>query len=91
MNRFDPSIGPTAGNARSRLCARDVQVLGDDVTNFRTYIQDFMKTGAANTRNSRSRARFSATSSYFVFLGLGSTMLILYLKNLKSEAAGSIP
>ena len=88
---LDPSLAPTAGNADHAYARADVQVLGDDVTNFRTYIKIPEVWRRKHEEFPLSRTVFSYVIPTLFFLGLGSTMLILYLKNLKSEAAGSIP
>ena len=69
----------------------DVQLLGDEVTNYRTYIKIPEDWRRKHAEFSLSRTVFSYVIPTLFFLGLGATMLILYLKNLKSEAARSIP
>ena len=81
-----------AAAAADHACARiEIQVLGDEVTNYRTYI----KIPDAWRREHGERSLVRAVVSFGVptlfFVGLGLTALILFLKNLKSEAASSIP
>src|SRR3989454_2202612 len=88
---LDPSSASTAGKADHAYARADVEVLGDDVTNFRTYIKIHEDWRRKHEEFSLSRTIFSYVIPTLFFLGLGFTMLILYLKNLKSEAARSIP
>jgi len=88
---LDPSSVSTAGSADHAYARVDVQVLGDEVTNYRTYIKIPEDWRRKHEEFSLSRTIFSYVIPTLFFLGLGSTMLILYLKNLKSEAARSIP
>jgi len=57
-----------------------VQVLGDEVTNYRTYIEIPEDWRRKHEEFSLSRTVFSYVIPTLFFLGLGSTMLILYLK-----------
>jgi len=88
---LDPSSVSTAGNNDHAYARVDVQVLGNEVTNFRTYIKISEDWHRKHEEFSLSRTVFSYVIPTLFFLGLGSTILILYLKNLKSEAARSIP
>jgi hypothetical protein len=88
---LDPSSVSTAGNADHAYKRVDVQLLGDEVTNYRTYIKIPEDWRRKHEEFSLSRTIFSYVIPTLFFLGLGSTILILYLKNLKSEAARSIP
>lgn len=69
----------------------ELQVLGDEVTNYRTYIKipDAWRREHAERSLVRAVVSFGVPALFFV--GLGLTALILFLKNLKSEAARSIP
>ena len=88
---LDPSSALTAGNIDHAYARMDVQLLGDEVTNYRTYIKIPEDWRRKHDEFSLSRTIFSYVIPILFFLGLGATMLILYLKNLKSEAARSIP
>jgi membrane protease YdiL (CAAX protease family) len=88
---LDASSSSTAGNNDHAHARVDVQVLGDEVTNYRAYIKIPEDWRRKHEEFSFSRTIFSYVIPTLFFLGLGSTMLILYLKNLKSEAARSIP
>ena len=69
----------------------ELNVLGDEVTNYRTYI----KIPDDWRRKQEERTSVRVVLGYGIptlfFGGLGLTAFILYLKNLKSEAASSIP
>lgn len=88
---LDPSSASIAGNTDHAYARADVQVLGDEVTNYRTYIKIPEDWRRKHAEFSLSRTVFSYVIPTLFFLGLGAAMLILYLKNLKSEAARSIP
>jgi hypothetical protein len=69
----------------------DVQVLGDEVTNYRTYVKIPDEWRRKQEEGSLFRTIFSYGIRVLFFGGLGLTALILFLKNLRSEAARSIP
>lgn len=86
---LDPgSPGGPGDHAYARI---ELQVLGDEVTNYRTYI----KIPDAWRREHAERSLLRAVVSFGVptlfFVGLSLTALLLFLKNLKSQAASSIP
>ncbi|HYT21449.1 MAG TPA: CPBP family intramembrane glutamic endopeptidase [Candidatus Polarisedimenticolia bacterium] len=82
------SSASTGDHAHARM---DVQVLGDEVTNYRTYIKIPDDWRRKQEELSLFRAVFSYVIPILYFTGLGLTALIVFLKNLKSEAARSIP
>jgi len=69
----------------------EVQVLGDEVTNYRTYVKIPDHWRRKQEEGSLFRTIFSYGVRLVFFGGLGLTALILFLKNLRSEAARSIP
>ena len=69
----------------------EVQVLGDEVTNYRTYIKIPDEWRRKQEERTLGRVLLSYGVPAFFLLGLGLTALILLLKNLKSSAASSIP
>jgi hypothetical protein len=82
----------SASDAPDHAHARtDLQILGDEVTNYRTYI----KIPDGWRRKQRELTLFRAVLSYGIpvlFLGgLGLTELIVFLSNLRSDAARAIP
>ncbi|HEY6267087.1 MAG TPA: type II CAAX endopeptidase family protein [Candidatus Acidoferrum sp.] len=82
MSVYDPN------SAHARI---DVQVLGDEATNYRTYV----KIPDDWRRKQEELTLFRTVYAYVIpilfFAGLGLTALTIFLKNLKSEAARSIP
>ena len=90
---LDDARAPTAPERLSpdHAYARiEVQVLGNEVTNFRTFIKIPDAWRRAQQERSLPRALYSIGRSLF-FVGLSLTMLILFLKRLRSEAASTIP
>ena len=88
---LDPSSAATADPADHAYARVDVQVLGDEATNYRTYVKIPEDWRRKHEEFSLSRTILSYVIPTLFFLGLGFTVLILFLKNLKSEAARSIP
>jgi membrane protease YdiL (CAAX protease family) len=88
---LDLSSPSTASNTDHAYARVYLQVLGDEVTNYDAYVKIPEDWRRKHEEFSLSRTIFSYVIPTLFFLGLGSTMLILYLRNLKSEAARSIP
>jgi membrane protease YdiL (CAAX protease family) len=82
------SSSNTKDHAHARI---DVQVLGDEVTNYRTYIKIPDDWRRKQEEFSLPRTVLTYVIPILFFTGLGLTALIIFLKNLKSEAARSIP
>jgi Type II CAAX prenyl endopeptidase Rce1-like len=82
------SSANTNDHAHARI---DVQVLGDEVTNYRTYIKIPDDWRRKQEELSLFRTVFTYVIPVLFFVGLGLTALVILLKNLKSEAARSIP
>jgi hypothetical protein len=79
-------------DAKDHAHARiDVQVLGDEVTNYRTYIKIPDDWRRKQEEFSLFRTFCTYVIPFVFFAGLGLTALIVWLKNLKSDAARSIP
>ena len=86
------SSSSSSAKADDHAYARvDVQVLGDEVANYRTYIKIPDDWRRKQGELSLFRAVFSYVIPILFFFGLGLTALIVFLINLKSEAARSIP
>ena len=86
---LDPGASGASGDhAYARI---ELQVLGEEITNYRTYIKIPDAWRRAHGERSLVRALLSFGVPMLFFVGLGLTGLILFLKNLKSETAGSIP
>ncbi len=69
----------------------DVQVLGDEVTNYRTYIKIPDDWRRKQEEGSLFRTILNYGVRLLFFGGLGLTALILFLMNLRSETARAIP
>jgi hypothetical protein len=80
--------GGTEDHAHARM---EVQVLGDEVTNYRTYVKIPDDWRRKQEEGSLFRTVFSYVLPILFFGSLGLTALIVFLKNLKSGQARSIP
>ncbi len=78
----------TADHAYARI---DVQVLGDEVANYRTYVKipDEWVRKQKELTPARTIVNYGVPGLFFG--GLGITGLIIFLKNLKSDTARAIP
>jgi hypothetical protein len=86
--------GATAGKTDANDLAHariEEQVLGDEVTNYRTYIKIPEEWARNSDKVTLGRVALSYGLKGFVFLGVGLTALVLFLLRLKSEAARKIP
>ncbi len=85
--------GPaSASNAADHAYARiDVLVLGDEVTNYRTYIKVPDEWVRKQKEVTPSRTIVNLGIPGLLFGGLAITALIVFLKNFKSEEARAIP
>ena len=81
-------VSATDDHAHARV---ELQVLGDEVTNYRTYIKIPDDWRRKHEERTLARAAINYGVPALVFVGLGLTALILFLKNLRSEAVNSIP
>jgi hypothetical protein len=82
------AVSSTADHAYARI---EIQVLGDEVTNYRTYIKipDEWVRKQQELTPSRTIVNYGIPGLFFG--GLGVTALIVFLKNFRSEAARAIP
>jgi membrane protease YdiL (CAAX protease family) len=78
----------TGDHAYARI---DIQVLGDEVANYRTYIKIPDEWVRKQKELTPARTIINYGIPGLFFGGLGITGLIIFLKNLKSDAARSIP
>ena len=84
-----PSSPAGAGDhAHARI---EVQVLGDEVTNYRTYVKIPDDWRRKQEEGSLFRTILNYGVRVLFFGGLGLTALILFLRNLRSEHARAIP
>jgi Type II CAAX prenyl endopeptidase Rce1-like len=88
---LDPGPAPASSSSDRAHARIEVQVLGDEVTNYRTYVKvpDDWRRKQEEFSLPRTILTYLIPILYFVALGL--TALIALLKNLKSEAARAIP
>ncbi len=88
---LDPAQGSPA-DSHDRAHARvELQVLGDEVTNYRTYIKIPDDWRRKQEELTLARTILNYGIPILFFGGLGLKALIVFLTNLKSEAARSIP
>ena len=80
--------GSKADGAFARI---EVMVLGDEVTNYRTYIKIPDEWRRKQEELTLVKIVFGYALPLLVVLGLGLTALIVFLKNLRSDAARAIP
>jgi hypothetical protein len=88
---LDPLISQTnkpADHAHARI---DVQVLGDELANYRTYIKVPDDWRRKQSEFTLVRTLIKNVVPILFFVGIGLTALIIYFMNLKTEAARSIP
>ncbi len=88
LDAAQTSSASAEDHAHARI---DVQLLGDEVTNYRTYIKIPDDWRRKQEELSLFRTVFGYAIPILFFASLGLTALIVFLKNLKSEAARSIP
>jgi membrane protease YdiL (CAAX protease family) len=81
----------SASDAERAYKRIELQVLGDEATSFRTYIKIPEEWRRKHEELSLGRVFLSWVLPIGLLLGGTLTVLVLFLKNLKSEAAKSIP
>ena len=82
------SVSDSTGHAFARL---ELSVLGDEVANYRTYIKIPDDWRRKQEELTLPRVLVDYTLPILFYAGLGLAALILFLKNLRSEAVRSIP
>jgi membrane protease YdiL (CAAX protease family) len=86
------SITDSASDSKGRAYARlELSVLGDEVANYRTYIKVPDDWRRKQEELTLPRMILGYALPILLYLGLGLAALILFLKNLRSEAVRSIP
>jgi membrane protease YdiL (CAAX protease family) len=82
------SAAAAGDHAHARI---EIEVLGDEVTNYRTFIKIPDDWRRKQEEATLARTVFSYSIPILLFAALGLATLIIYLKDLKSEAARSVP
>jgi hypothetical protein len=88
---LDPGPAPASSSSDRAHARLEVQVLGDEVTNYRTYVKVPDDWRRKQEEFSLPRTILTYVIPILYFMALGLTALIALLKNLKSEAARTIP
>jgi membrane protease YdiL (CAAX protease family) len=86
------STTDSASNSKGHAYARlELSVLGDEVANYRTYIKVPDEWRRKQEELTLSRMILGYALPLLFYLGFGLAALMLFLKNLRSEAVRSIP
>jgi len=85
---LDPGAARAAEHAFARI---ELVVLGDEVTDYRTYIKIPDEWRRKQEETALTRIMFGYVIPILVMAGFAITALIVFLKNLRSEAARTIP
>jgi membrane protease YdiL (CAAX protease family) len=88
---LDKGIAAVSNPADHAYARMDVQVLGDEVTNYRTYIKIPDEWVRKQKELTPSRTIINYGIPGLFFGGLGILAVIVFLKNFKAEAARAIP
>jgi hypothetical protein len=86
------SAAAAKGNSADHAFARiELMVLGDEVTNYRTYIKIPDEWRRRQEELTLAKIIFGYAIPIFTVIGFGVTALIIFLKNLRSEIGRRIP
>jgi hypothetical protein len=88
---LDSAAGPLADSSGHAYARVELVVLGDEVTNYRTYIKIPDDWRRKQEEITLPRMLLNYALPILFLGGLGIAALVLFLKNLRSEAARSIP
>ena len=88
---LEGAASSSAGKEDHAYARAEVQVLGEEVTNYRVYVKIPDDWRRKQEEGSLFRTIFNYGVRLVFFGGLGLSALILFLKNLRSEAARGIP
>jgi hypothetical protein len=88
---LDQSAAGAATGDDHAYARMELMVMGDEVTNYRTYIKIPDEWARKNEELTISRTMLGIAIPVLVFAGLGITALIIFLKNLKSPDSRGIP
>lgn len=81
------SVNGSGGHAFARM---ELQVLGDEVTSYRTYVKIPDEWTRKQEEQGLSRTLFGV-GTILVYVGFGAAMLVIYFKNFRTEDARGIP
>ncbi len=88
---LDSAQPATAGSQDLAHARVELKVLGDEVTNYRTYVHIPESWERKQKERSLFRTIISIVIPFLFFAGLALTALIVFLKDLRSQFARSIP
>ena len=88
---LDPAPASAVGSSGHAYVRIELVVLGDGVTDYRTYIKTPDEWRRKQEEQTLFRAMAGIGLRFLFFAGLGISALILFFKNIRSEAARSIP
>jgi membrane protease YdiL (CAAX protease family) len=88
---LDASATSHADAAKNAFARIDLQILGSEVTDYRAYVKIPDDWRRKQEETTLSRAVFGYAMPILFYAGLGLTLVIIFLKNLRSDAARSIP
>jgi membrane protease YdiL (CAAX protease family) len=88
---LDGSSGSAANSSEHAFARVELVVLGDEVTDYRTYIKIPDEWRRKHEELTLARIIFGYAVPMLFVAGITITALIIFLKNLRSEAARSIP
>ena len=88
---LDSGSGMAGGSSDHAYARIELVVLGDEVTDFRTYIKIPDEFERKHRETTLARAIFGYAIPILVIAGLGIGALVIFLKNLRSDAARSVP
>ena len=91
IEALDPGPAPASSSSDRAHARLEVQVLGDEVSNYRTYVKIPDDWRRKQEEFSLPRTILTYVFPILFFVALGLIALIALLKNLKSEAARAIP
>ena len=88
---LDQTTVPAAAGDDHAYARMELIVMGDEVTNYRTYIKIPDEWSRKREEMTISRMMLGITIPVLFFAGLGLTALVVFLKNLKSPDSRAIP
>ena len=84
------SLTPSKDLSSQAFARMELQVLGDEVTSYRTYVKIPDEWTRKQDEQGLSRTLYSV-GTILVYVGIGAVMLIIYFKNFRAEDARAIP